>query len=99
MASLAVTPGGYAAAGATVSRDELELPGPEIRERLLQLGLGVHHERAVLGDRLAQRLAGDQDQPRAPVVEASSTVSPLDSTPIRPRASGSPGSPTSAAPS
>src|SRR5260221_686536 len=35
---------------------------PEILEGLLDLGRGVHDERAVTGDRLVQRLAGDQEK-------------------------------------
>src|SRR2546430_1837945 len=34
-------------------------------EGLLQLGLGVHHDRAIPGDRLLDRLARDQEEPDA----------------------------------
>src|SRR6267142_4343620 len=35
-----------------------EGPVIQLRDRLLQLGLGVHHDRPVPGDRLLDRLAG-----------------------------------------
>src|SRR6201996_9278431 len=37
-------------------------PLPELGEGLLQLGLRVHHDRAVPGDRLLDRLAGDEQE-------------------------------------
>src|SRR5688572_18946421 len=37
-------------------------PVAEIVDRLAQLGLGVHHERAVMRDRFLERLAGDQQR-------------------------------------
>src|SRR3569833_3198330 len=42
-----------------------ELAGLEVADRLAYLGVGVHHERAVAGDRLVDRLAAEQEEPRA----------------------------------
>src|SRR5258708_637398 len=42
--------------------------------RLLQLGLGVHHDRPVPGDRLADRLAGDKQEPDALVAGLDGNV-------------------------
>jgi hypothetical protein len=39
--------------------------GAEVFDRLHQLRLRVHHERPVLRDRLAQRPAGHDEQPRS----------------------------------
>src|SRR5579864_8123351 len=44
-----------------------ERAGVQLVEGLLQLGLGVHDDRAVPGDRLADRLAGDQQKADAVV--------------------------------
>src|ERR1700722_1377709 len=38
---------------------------PQLRESLLQLGLRVHHDRAVPGDRLLDRLAGHKNETNA----------------------------------
>src|SRR5687768_1244715 len=42
-------------------RDLAETPLLEVLERLHDLGLGVHHERAAPGDRLADRPATEDD--------------------------------------
>src|SRR5581483_10973375 len=49
----------------TKSRDER--PGVQLVEGLLQLGLGVHDDRAVPRDRLADRLAGNEQEADAVV--------------------------------
>ena len=39
-----------------------ERPGPQLRVRLLKLLVRVHHDRAAPGDRLFERLAGDEQE-------------------------------------
>src|SRR5690606_35068810 len=45
-----------------LGRDDAQLAGAEVLERLLQLVLVVHHERAVPGHRLADRLTTEDEQ-------------------------------------
>src|SRR5262245_22498529 len=42
-----------------------ERPIAQLGDRLLQLGLGVHHDRAIPSNRLLDRLARDQQEPDA----------------------------------
>src|SRR5262245_24582404 len=42
-----------------------ESPIAQLGDRLLQLGLGVHHDRAIPRNRLLDRLARDQQEPDA----------------------------------
>src|SRR5579864_3009749 len=41
-----------------------ELPGLEVDEGLMELGVRVHHEGAIFRDRLAQRPTGNEDGSR-----------------------------------
>ena len=63
----------HVVAGVRLGGDGAEPAGLEVLEGLDQLVPGVHHERAVRGDRLADRLAAeDQDvQPVAGAVVAA----------------------------
>src|SRR3569623_1462382 len=49
--------------GEVLPRDLAELAGLEVADGLANLGVGVHHERAVAGDRLVDRLATEQEEP------------------------------------
>src|SRR3569833_677879 len=48
--------------GEELPRDLAELAGLEVADGLANLGVGVHHERAVAGDRLVDRLANQQEE-------------------------------------
>src|SRR5688500_17980547 len=50
-----------------VRGDLAEATGLEVLDRLLQLQAGVHDERPVLGDRLADRLASEDEHLQRPV--------------------------------
>src|SRR3569623_856996 len=48
--------------GEVLPRDLAELAGLEVADGLANLGVGVHHERAVAGDRRVDRLATEQEE-------------------------------------
>jgi hypothetical protein len=68
-------PGSAAPSSATAPRASPEPAVPVVAHRLVDLLLGVHDERAVLRDRLAERPSRDEERPRA--------VLRLDHEPVR----------------
>ncbi len=78
-----------------VGRDRAEAAGLEVLERLHELGPRVHHERSVRRDRLAQRLATEQEHVEGIVgVGRTVIVSPSANTASWPIVSGCRSGPT-----